>query len=194
MLAHSCAASAAQHEAKQLLHMRSKPGTSTASGIRGAYESLGVQGFYAAHGHEYVNPHDDQIVKAIALLMDSQQFGEQPGQLRVLDLSCGSGEAYERRTGRSAHGWSFQNIADGCLAARSFDLCVCSFALHLCDSSSLFITLYQLACHCRWLAILAPHKQPAIREEHGWSAAEAWKVDRVHVRLYASLNFGQPLE
>jgi len=162
-------------------------------------------------------------------------------------------QAYERRTGRSAHGWSFQNIADGCLAgervlcqhpecwarlhsqssllaavvtwatatatmltahaasllpncrptaaplpplpaARSFDLCVCSFALHLCDSSSLFITLYQLACHCRWLAILAPHKQPAIREEHGWSAAEAWKVDRVHVRLYASLNFGQPLE
>ena len=73
-------------------------------------------------------------------------------------------------------------------------MCVCSFALHLCDPTSLFITLYQLACHCRWLAILAPHKQPAIKEEHGWSAVRAWKVDRVHVRLYASLNFGQALE
>lgn len=30
--------------------MRPKPGASAASGIRGAYETLGVQAFYAAHG------------------------------------------------------------------------------------------------------------------------------------------------
>lgn len=44
-------------------------------------------------------------------------------------------------------------------AGRSFDLCVCSFALHLCDPSCLFITLFQLSSRCRWLAVLAPHKQ-----------------------------------
>ncbi|KAL4427696.1 hypothetical protein ABPG75_001785 [Micractinium tetrahymenae] len=218
--------------------MPPRPSTG-ASGIRGAYETYGVQGFYEAHGQEYSNPHNDQIVKAVAALMSSRQFGKQPGgRLRVLDLACGSGEAtlalqawassvqpeqqphrqqqdvqqppppvpehlqkeaapapgrrqrgqsraagstacpsagllditacdpytheaYHRRTGSTAHRWSFQDIADGCLAGRSFDLCVCSFALHLCDPSSLFITLYQLACHCRWLAVLAPHKQPA---------------------------------
>ena len=152
------------------------PRPSTATGIRGAYETLGVQGFYEAHGSEYVNPHDDQVVAAIAELMSSRAFSGQPGPLRVLDLACGSGEAtlaleawasrqqqgrqqqqqqqaasaspgarrqrrgaaansvcpppllavtacdpytqqaYERRTGRSAHPWSYQDIADGCLA------------------------------------------------------------------------------
>lgn len=77
------------------------------------------------------------------------------------------------------------------LAGRAFDLCVCSFALHLCDPSCLFITLYQLASHCRWLAVLSPHKQPAVRAEHGWAAAQAFKVERVHVRVYRSLNWGQ---
>lgn len=161
------------------------------NGIRGAYETFGVQGFYEAHGQAYSNPHNDQIIKAVAALMSSQQFGEQPDQqLRVFDLACGSGEAtlalqawassvpqrtqqqaqraqqmqtqtqtqqllqqqqeeqqlpgwrsdtggaacsvagplditacdpytheaYLRRTGRTAQHWSFQDIADGCLA------------------------------------------------------------------------------
>lgn len=76
----------------------------------------------------------------------------------------------------------------------TFDLCVCSFALHLCDPSCLFITLYQLSCRCSWLAVLAPHKQPTVREEHGWAAVQAWRVERVHVRLYRSLNWGQQQE
>lgn len=159
--------------------MAPKPGTAS-SGIRGAYETFGVQGFYEAHGQVYSNPHNDQIVKAMAELMSSRQFGEQAGeQLRVLDLACGSGEAtlalqawassaqqqqqqqhqqhrqgpghsnrkrhgqqrdagntaccvprllditacdpytheaYLRRTGCAAQRWSFQDIAEGCLA------------------------------------------------------------------------------
>ena len=172
--------------------MPPKPTRSTASsGIRGAYETFGVQGFYEAHGQAYSNPHNDQIIRAVAALMSSQRFGGRPGeQLRVLDLACGSGEAtlalqawqsspkqqaqqqqeqqqqqqqqqqqgqteqhqsnqqqqqgrrhdirstpcsptsllditacdpytheaYLRRTGSAAHHWSFQDIADGCLA------------------------------------------------------------------------------
>lgn len=78
-------------------------------------------------------------------------------------------------------------------AGRRFDVCVCSFALHLCDASCLFITLYQLARHCRWLAVLAPHKQPAVREDHGWTAVQAFRAERVNVRLYASLHWAEQL-
>jgi cell division inhibitor SulA len=41
------------------------------------------------------------------------------------------------------------------------DIVVCSFALHLIETSSeLFALLWELSTKCRWLVVLAPHKKP----------------------------------
>ena len=56
--------------------------------------------------------------------------------------------AYERRTGRAAHGWSFADIAGGLWQREArpvFDLVVCSYALHLLDAEALGATLRAVA-------------------------------------------------
>lgn len=79
--------------------------------------------------------------------------------------------AFEARTGRTALRWSFEDIAEGCLedesnegAGRRYELCICSFAMHLCNPGLLFMLLWQLARHCHWLVVLSPHKQPHIKQ------------------------------
>ncbi|KAG2484823.1 hypothetical protein HYH03_016390 [Edaphochlamys debaryana] len=42
-----------------------------AASIRGAYQALGVTGFYAAHGAAYTNPHEGQIAAALGALLDA---------------------------------------------------------------------------------------------------------------------------
>lgn len=44
------------------------------------------------------------------------------------------------------------------------DMVVCSFALHLVESSSeLFALLRELSTKALWLVVLAPHKKPEVR-------------------------------
>ena len=44
------------------------------------------------------------------------------------------------------------------------DMVVCSFALHLVESSSeLFALLRELSTRALWLVVLAPHKKPEVR-------------------------------
>lgn len=46
---------------------------------------------------------------------------------------------------------------------------ICSFALHLIrNPSQLFSLLYQLSLKSRWLIVIAPGKQPEIKEGWGW--------------------------
>jgi len=99
-----------------------------------------------------------------------------------------TGEAYRRRVGRPCLPYSWDDVAGGCLDADDcgeggggdgdvpspsprFALCVCSFALHLCDASRLPGTLTALARSCRVLLLLAPHKLPPIRCP-GWGWTE----------------------
>lgn len=115
----------------KLQHGKAKPGkvaqatasNSVSNGIRGQYEAHGVQGYYESYGEAYRNPHFNQILKAMRLMLSSvpllesehssfeqitpQQYeydknvsADQEQQqarslplLRVLDLACGSGEA-----------------------------------------------------------------------------------------------------
>lgn len=45
----------------------------------------------------------------------------------------------------------------------SIEMVICSFALHLIETSSnLFALLWQLSLRARWLIILAPHKKPVV--------------------------------
>eukprot|EP00930_Biecheleria_cincta_P105948 TRINITY_DN9907_c1_g1_i1.p1 TRINITY_DN9907_c1_g1~~TRINITY_DN9907_c1_g1_i1.p1 ORF type:complete len:401 (-),score=57.55 TRINITY_DN9907_c1_g1_i1:127-1329(-) len=127
---------------------------------------------------------------------------------KVLDLACGSGEAslalldwaegwhgavkcleaadpfnsdsYLLRTGRRAHLWSFEDVAEGVLAAKcrevetgllepAFDLVLCSFAMHLLKDPMLHKTLQALSEASRLLLIVSSREEPIVRhEESGW--------------------------
>ena len=57
---------------------------------------------------------DAQVcLQALQMALDEWQRSRELPLRRSLDLACGSGEAFERRLGRSCHRWSFENIAEG---------------------------------------------------------------------------------
>jgi SAM-dependent methyltransferase len=179
---------------------------SAASSIRGNYEKFGVVGYYSKHGNSYSNPHYPEIQSCLKLVISDLKVDS------VLDLACGSGEvtkflkdeigneikviescdpftqeAFKQRLGYYPHNWSFQDIADGVLESKEFDLCVSSFALHLMNSSQLFSTLFELANRCKRLLILSPNKHPLVKSNTCWELERHFVHQRVHVRLYRSL-------
>lgn len=116
-------------------------------------------------------------------------------------------EAYRQRTGRESNRLSFEDVANGKLVEldplgdRSsedeapWDLCICSFAAHLIDTTMLFSVMAQLASNCHFLLILSPTKKPNMNESMGWSLIfETRSEMRVHVRLYQSLYANLQLE
>ena len=170
--------------------------------LRPLYEKLGANAYYAAHGGGYRNPHEPIISR---LLLEAAR-ARHSKPLSVLDLACGSGEvtmglreagwenftacdphtgaAYQERTGQRAQTWSFSDIADGALAEHSFDLVVCSFALHLCEVSRLHGVLSALSLATPELWILTPHKRPEITLRHGWRLVSETLRERVRLRVY----------
>jgi len=133
--------------------------------------------------------------------------------------------AYLDRTSQSCASLSFRDIANGALPPlpvvesqplsanvsdtspeppnRVIDMVICSFALHLIgDPSELFALLWELSTKSRWLAVLAPHKKPEIKNGWGWAKwnVDTWEeccmsecqgqylYDRVHCRIYRSVN------
>lgn len=179
--------------------------------MRKHYQQHGVQGYYTAHGSTYRNPHDQQLRRALYAGLDSFAAVCDSAPIRILDLACGSGEAtmgciawakerplditaadpftfeaYEARVGQAAEQFSFEDVEAGILQDRSFDLCICSFAMHLVPPSRLYLVLFQLAMSCRYLLLLSPHKKPIIQENTGWSLRLIETHQRVHVRLFMS--------
>jgi SAM-dependent methyltransferase len=174
--------------------------------IRDEYQARGVSAFYRESGGDYRNPHEPQIERLLGIVARDWNLNF----TRVLDLAAGSGEvtlalrrlgaghtdgidpftfaAYEERTGQAAGRESFEQIADGALAGRSYSLVVCSFALHLLEPSRLPKVVYQLSCIGDRLLILTPHKRPLIRPDWGWEREHEMVVQRVRARLYRSLN------
>jgi hypothetical protein len=179
-----------------------------AMAIRHEYESHGVGGFYKSRGGEYRNPHEPTVARTIEIAAREWRLD----LLSVLDLAAGSGEAtlalrdagarhidavdpytfeaYENRTGLSASRESFEQIAQGALAGRSYSIIVCSFALHLIELSRLPQVCMQLSLISPALLVLTPHKRPQIREDWGWTLDREMVVQRVRSRLYRSGNAG----
>jgi hypothetical protein len=178
--------------------------------VRAEYERLGPAAYYRLHGHEYRNPHESSIERA--LREAAKRYS--PDLSRVLDLAAGSGEvtlvlrdlgaahidgvdpftreAYQRRTGAAAEPFTFKDVAAGALASRRYSLVVCSFAMHLCDESRLPGLATQLALSSPALWILTPHKRPHIHVSWGWELREEWVVERVRLRAYRSQMSSSP--
>src|SRR5262245_49030711 len=118
----------------------------TEPAIRTAYQQYGVEGFYQRFGDTYRNPHEPAVCAAIQLAVERWDLALG----HVLGLACGAGEAtlalrasgctaidgidpytyrvYAERTGRMAERYTFEQIAAGALAGRSYSTIVCSFA------------------------------------------------------------------
>ena len=189
--------------------MRSGDVPSVHRGIRGRYESLGVDEYYRTEGWAYRNPHESAIRQVIIELFRRGEMSPSS----ALDLACGSGEAtltlvdlgvraidgvdpytgaaYYKRTSSVAIPLTFQDVALGGLAGRQYDLIVCSFALHLVARSwlpRLMLALCDATTGVKArLLITTPHKRPEIRQEWGWRLLDEILFDRVRGRLYEPL-------
>lgn len=168
--------------------------------VREAYDTLGVEGWYAAEGAAYRNPHEDAVVRALDAAVDAWR----PDLSAVLDLACGSGEvtlalrargagridgvdpftgpAFRERTGQEAEALTFADVAAGALEGRSWSLVVCSYALHLAEPSRLPGVAFALARVAPELWVLTPHKRPELR--WAWRLVDERVVDRVRARRY----------
>jgi len=174
----------------------------TPNSIRSQYERYGVQDFYQRFGGGYSNPHERAIQHVLRAAVETWPIDLS----HVLDLACGSGEAtlslkalgadqvdgvdpytaeaYFARTGQTAEPFTFEQIATGALAGRSYSLIVCSFALHLLQPSRLPALAYQLGLLADSLLILTPHKRPNLKPEWGWALTGEMVVERVRARVY----------
>jgi hypothetical protein len=174
--------------------------------VRGEYEKHGAHDYYRRFGWEYRNPHEPAVAESLRVAKEAWPLDLS----HVLDLAAGSGEAtlalaalgagrvdaadpytheaYASRVGRPAERLGFEDVAAGALAARRYTLVVCSFALHLCETSRLPAVAYQLSLVAPDLLLLTPHKRPIIRPEWGWALAGERVVQRVRSRWYRSQN------
>ena len=177
-----------------------------AAGIRGQYERHGSDGYYRQFGRGYRNPHEPVVRESILSAVERWKLD----LCRVLDLAAGSGEAtlalreagagridgidpytfeaYRGRTGCEAEQMTFDQIAAGALSGRHYSLIVCSFALHLCQTSRLPRLTCQLASISPALLVLTPHKRPEIRPAWGWQLHGEFLSDRVRTRIYGPLS------
>ena len=173
--------------------------------IRPLYEEHGATEYYRTHGATYRNPHEPVVRALIEQAAREFPFDKTAS---VLDLAAGSGEAtlalreigctsidaldpftgaaYFERTGQCCEAVSFEEIARGVLSSHRYELCVCSFALHLAPNSILPNLCFQLALICKSLWILTPHRRPHIKEDWGWKLRGEILLSRVRLRVYDS--------
>lgn len=173
--------------------------------IRPQYEQHGAPEYFRKFGASYRNPHEAIVQTLLERASGQSKFD---AAARVLDLACGSGEAtlalralgfhnidgidpytgaaFKERTGEKAEDFSFEDIARGAIHSRRYDLCVCSFALHLAPLSVLPNLCVQLALTCEVLLVLTPHKRPHLKEEWGFMLREEMIMSRVRLRIYDS--------
>lgn len=174
--------------------------------IRGQYERHGVRGFYEMAGRTYRNPHELAIHMVFRRAVEHWHVDLS----HVLDLACGSGEAtlalrklgcnaidgidpytgqaYLQRTGQQADSYTFEQIAAGAIADRSYSLIVCSFALHLVEISRLPMLAYQLNLIAPSLIVITPHKRPQLKQSWGWLQQDEFVIARVRARLYRAIR------
>lgn len=150
----------------------------TMTSIRSHYEALGVSSFYEQNALTYSNPHENFIKDLLTEFISGFDRN-----LKILDLCCGSGEVtrilqnlgfsnicgldpytfelYKAKTSCPCFVFDFKDLSIGKFN-ESFDLVICSFALHLAPESMLPNILYNLKTE--GLLILSPHKKPNIKD------------------------------
>ncbi len=150
--------------------------------IRDQYADQGVENFYLEHGHDYVNPHTEQIR---GLLMQNQHRIDYSS---VLDFCCGGGEvttvlaeigfpettgcdpftqqAFRQNTGKEALSLDFSDVIQGKLTG-SYSSVICSFAMHLCPKDQLFLLCYYLFAAAPQIVVITPHKRPELETLEG---------------------------
>lgn len=170
--------------------------------VRSKYQKYGVSNFYQWYYDQYSNPHEPIIHKSILFVNDNWEADF----TKVLDLACGKGEVtkiltklgyknvdavdaysceyYEKETNKKCHTVSFNDIIDGQLDNEHYTIIICSFALHLLETSKLPTFLYKLAQISDQLLILSPHKRPEIKDEWGWTLQNEMTIDKVRTRLF----------
>lgn len=175
------------------------------SSIRANYIKFGVDDYYRNHADTYRNPHEQVIRTSLAALHDKSIILKTDS---VLDLAAGTGEvtrclfnlgfadiratepflasAYEARTGTRCDRYSFDDITNGSYDGEHFDTIICSFALHLLDKSKLPVFLYKLTQISNKLIIISPHKNPIIKDEHGWLLTDEMLIDKVRTRVFVN--------
>jgi hypothetical protein len=175
--------------------------------VRSKYQKYGVKNFYQFNYEQYNNPHEPIIQKSIKFVNDNWDVNFS----KILDLAAGKGEAtkillklgnnnidavdaysckyYEDETNRKCSTISFNDIINGILDNKHYTIIVCSFALHLLETSKLPTFLYKLSQISDQLLILSPHKKPEVKEEWGWSLQNEMMVDKVRTRLFNNILF-----
>lgn len=172
--------------------------------IRSKYQQFGVKNFYAFHGGEYKNPHEDAIRKSVNYIYQNWNLDFS----KVLDLAAGKGEVtkilrdigvrdidavdgflskeYSKETGKPCKTMTFDDIMKGSLRGSFYSLVICSYALHLLDNSKLPPFLYTLGESTDNLVIIGPHKRPYIKDTWGWVLEKEIIIDRVRTRHFSS--------
>lgn len=179
------------------------PSPVAADPVRPGYGALGVDRYYEVHAADYRNPHEEAVTHLVHAAVSEWQLDT----THVLDLACGSGEvtlalrslganrvdgidpytgpAYLDRTGHAVESHTFADIAAGALDGRWWTLVVCSFALHLAETSRLPRICRRLADVTDTLVIITPHKRPEFQPGWGWQVPPAeLQHERVRARRY----------
>lgn len=168
--------------------------------IRAGYEKVGVVDYYKLNANSYSNPHE-LLIKDLLIDFISN-FNR---DLKILDLCAGSGEItrilqsqgfsnitgldpftfelYKQKTSCDCFTFDFKDLSIGKLS-ESFDLVICSFALHLAPESMLPNILYNL--NTNNLLILSPHKRPNIKDF--FSLENSLYKNKIHLKYYKKDN------
>jgi SAM-dependent methyltransferase len=168
--------------------------------VREGYSSLGVENYYLKHKSDYSNPHEEYIKIILEEFLCKKSI---PKKYNILDLCSGSGEVseilidngyfnvkgcdpflnelYQTNIGNDCLKYDFMSIVQGNLIEK-FDIIICSFALHLAESSLLPTLLYQLSQVSNRLVIISPHKKPHINDF--WEKKEELYMNKVRLRYF----------
>ena len=177
--------------------------------IRSKYQKYGVKNFYEWNFDQYNNPHEPIIQKSIKFVNDNWNVNFN----KSLDLAAGKGEIsktlinlgyknidacdayscdyYKTNNNTKCEKISFDDVINGALDKKKYDIIICSFALHLLEQSKLPTFLYKLTQISNQLLILSPHKRPEIREEWGWKLQNEIVIEKVRTRLFDNIFYKQ---
>lgn len=165
--------------------------------IRSQYEENDISTFYKSG--EYINPH----LERVEYLLNNFKLKNQIINKRVLDLSCGNGEVskifmkdnivegndpytykfYKEQLNLDCTNYTFNDIAFNNISFNKYDYIICSYALHLCDNSTLPLLLYKLSMITDNLVIVSPSDVILERVNNvmNWKLDSRFKYNRTHL-------------
>lgn len=162
--------------------------------IRNQYTDIGIEALYKSGN--YQNPHIDRINNLLYsfkrdIILENKS---------ILDLCCGNGEVskvfmndnivtgcdpythnfYKEQTNLNCFNYSFDDIAFKDNGLEYYDYIICSYALHLCDKSTMNLLLYKLSMNSKNLIILSPSDVILDRVNNimNWKLKQQYKYER----------------